>query len=95
MNGWQLLAQDAIVTEQPAILKRIVLLVSTDGGDVTLYDGTSTAGRKIQQFKALANQPQSIELDVPCLEGIYIDVGSNVTGCLVVFELQAEGPVAS
>jgi hypothetical protein len=94
VNGWTRFTGDAIVTPQPAILKRVVPLASSDGGDVSLYDGRDASGRLVTKLTALANQPLAVELDVPCLGGIYIDIGSNMTSCLVVFELLNEPPGA-
>lgn len=83
--GWTRLVNDAVVTTSPAILHRIVPDASSDGGDVKLYDGQDTSGRFIGTFVGLANQNLTVELQVECPNGIYVDIGSNLTACLVVW----------
>lgn len=85
-NAWTLLSASNKLIEGPLRLIRAILFVSTDGGDATLYDGMNDAGRKITQWKGLVNQPQALEFDIYCPNGIYYVEGSNVTSCLVVYD---------
>jgi len=85
-HAYRLLTESNPLVEGPLRLIRTILLVSTDGGDVTLYEGTGTTGRKITKLTGLANNPQSVELDIYCANGVYYDEGSNVTSCLIVFD---------
>ncbi len=86
--GYRWLTGDEQVIEHPLILKGIVILVSTTGGDVTLYEGLGTAGSSlIGRFEGIADQSTPIDLHGLLLErGLYVDVGSNVTGVLVIYK---------
>ncbi len=81
---------DGGATPGPCLLNSVLLHVSTDGGDVTLYEGQdATSGRKIAQLHALANASLFVAFPhAPFLaRGLYIDVGSNVTEVVVFFTL--------
>ncbi len=87
-HGYRYLTADEIVAEHPLILRGLVLLVSTTGGDVTLYDGLEAAGgRLIGRFEAIADQSTPIDLFGLHVEhGLFVDIGSNVTSVLVVYD---------
>ena len=89
-HGWTLLAADAKVMIRPCVLHRIVLNASVDGGDVTLYHGRDTGGVSLGVYEGLAKITLPIELGVLLEDGLYVDVGSNVTSILVVFDPLAE-----
>jgi len=92
--GWTRLTADGVVTAQPVLLHGLVLLVSTTGGDVTLYNGQDAgSGRVVGRFEAIADQSTSIPFYPPlrCENGLYVDVGSNVTELLVLWERIAIG----
>ncbi len=86
--GYRWLTADEQVIEHPLLLAGIVLLVSTTGGDVTLYEGLGTAGSSlIGRFEGIADQSTPIDLHGLLLErGLYVDIGSNVTGVLVIYK---------
>ncbi len=87
---------DGGATPGPCLLNAVYLHVSTDGGDATLYEGQdATSGRKIMQLHALANDPKFIAFPhAPFLaRGLYVDVGSNVTGVTVFFTLLPIGTI--
>jgi len=86
---WVNTSVDRILAEGPVTLKSVVVLASAAGGDVTLYNGTgSGAGNKIGQFKGAQNVSNPINWPegLPCENGLYVDVGSNITEVLVSFE---------
>lgn len=86
--GWENVSVDSVISTGPCLLSDVVLLVATTGGDVTLYDGVDAlAGRKIGRFEGSANQSKPIHFEPPllCQQGLYVDVGANVTECLVCF----------
>ena len=85
-RGWRLMAESGLVSQEPCRLDRIVLLVGTDGGDCTLYDGLNDQGRKITQVKGLASHPRSMEFGIHCCNGLHYVEGTNVTSCLIVFD---------
>lgn len=69
-------------------LSGLDLLVSSTGGDVTLYDGQdANSGRKIGTYKGTANVSNPIRWSPPISieNGIYVDIGSNVTEVTVHF----------
>lgn len=86
--GYRWLTADEQVIEHPLLLKGIVLLVSTTGGDVTLYEGLGAAGSSlIGRFEGIADQSTPVDLHGLFLErGLYVDIGSNVTGVLVIYK---------
>lgn len=95
-HGYRYLTADEIVAEHPLVLRGIVLLVSTTGGDVTLYDGLEAAsGRLIGRFEAIADTSTPIDLFGLHVEhGLFVDVGSNVTSVLVVYDpIPSKAPV--
>ena len=82
----QLVTADALVTGKPAVLVRAIPHASVDGGDVTIYNGRGTDGRSQGQLHGLANQVLGVEFGVLCEEGIYVDVGSDLTSVLIVYD---------
>lgn len=91
-SSW--LTADQLVNEGRTYLYGLVVNASADGGVVTLYDGHNTNGRLIGVFDGFAAGVNSISFPRPlCLEtGLYVDVGSNVTGILVEW-LSADIPL--
>lgn len=85
--GWTVLTGDGAVVKSAAWLHGLVLLVSTTGGDVTVYAGQDTSGQKIGRFEAIADQstPVMFNPSIECDSGIYVDVGSNVTEILILW----------
>lgn len=86
---WLNTASDVLVSREPGDFHGCVLLASALGGDVTFYDGTSTAsGHKILQVKGAQNVSKRIVFNPPlwCPRGLYVDVGSSVTEVLVLWE---------
>jgi hypothetical protein len=79
---------DAIVTTHPCWLHSATILVSTTGGDASLYEGQDAAsGRLLITLKGSANVTNQRTYSPPLwLErGLYVDVGSNVTQVTVHF----------
>jgi len=76
---------DALVTGKPAVIVRIVPQASVDDGDVTIYDGRGTDGRSLGIYYGLKKQTLGIELGIECEQGIYVDIGTSMTSCLVVW----------
>ena len=88
-HGWERVTGDARVFEGSGVLFGLVLLVSTTGGDVTLYDGADAgSGRLIGTFEGIANESRPIVFGrngILLDKGLFVDVGSNVTEVLVVY----------
>jgi len=86
---WLNTAVDTLVSRDPGGFHGCVLLASSAGGDVTFYDGTSSAlGHKVLQVKGAANTSMKVLFKTPlwCPRGLFVDVGSNVTEVLVLWE---------
>ncbi len=87
---------DGGATPGPCLLNAVVLLASSAGGDVTLYEGQdATSGRKIATLKGAANVSLPVVFaHAPFLaRGLYVDVGSNVTEVTVFFTLLPIGTI--
>ena len=79
---------DKQIVEQKAYVAGVIILASVAGGDITLHDGRGNAqGRKFATLKGDANISLPIMFDKPvCFEnGIYVDVGSNITEYTVLW----------
>jgi len=63
------------------------LVPSAAGADVTLYDGENNTGDLIVTLKSAAVTGHKFKPPVPiyCRKGLYVDIGSNVTGVLVMW----------
>jgi hypothetical protein len=87
-HGYRRLTADELVTQRSVILWGLVLLASSDGGDVTVYNGTSTAsGDEIGKFEGLGSTSTVIDLGgLRCERGLYVDIGSNMTEVLVIYD---------
>lgn len=84
--AWQNMAVDRLVSRGPCVLHAVYLLTSTDGGDVTLYEGQDSAsGDKIITVEGSADRTKVVHFSpaLPCQRGLYVDVGSNVTEVMV------------
>ena len=80
---------DRLITDQSVRLKNII--ITPDAGtvaDVTIYNGRDTNGESIGTFRTGSGitLPLLFEGGMLCDRGIYVDVGSNVTGVLIVWE---------
>jgi len=85
-HGWRLMEATGQVCDGPARLIRAILFAAHDGGDCTLYEGTGTDGRKITQWRSVANHPHALEFDIRCENGIHYVEGTAVNSCLVIFD---------
>jgi len=74
----------------PVLLKS-VSLTATAGGNATatIYDGTSDDGEVVCIIKTLQSTtlPVSLNGDVIIHTGVYVELGSNVEGLLVVWDI--------
>lgn len=87
--AWTRLTADAVISERPARLLGLVLLVSATGGGVTVYNGVdATSGHRIARFEAVANESLPVMFPEPlvCDRGLFVDVGSNVAEVLILWE---------
>lgn len=88
-TGARLVKGSAVVSNRPYLLYGFVVIASVDGGSATLYarqDAVSEAS--LGTYPALANSPTVVMLPRPALLdlGLYVSVGANVAGVLIVGE---------
>lgn len=85
--SWAWVTGDTILNEGETILHCLVVNASVSGGAVTIYEGLdAVSGRKVGIFQALANVTNLISLcGIQLDRGLFVDVGANVTGVLVVY----------
>jgi len=90
MNGFGFINSSIslVVSRTTVKLHTVVLLVSTTGGDITIYEGLdATSGRKIATLKGTANVSTPVDFGgIRCSRGLYVAVGSNVSEYTVIFE---------
>lgn len=87
--SWRRFTADAQVFKEHGLLHGIVLLTSVTGGDISLYEGADIgSGRLIDTFEGLADVSWICMFPKPLYlsRGLYLDVGSNVTSVLVIYE---------
>jgi len=84
---------DAQVCPQPCWLHGAYLVVSAAGSDSYLYDGHGTGGEKIVTLESAVatGHPFTPPKPIYCKQGLYLDVGTNVTGIFVQWEEDVSG----
>jgi hypothetical protein len=85
----QWVTADALLAEKECELLFGYLVPSAANADVSLYDGENTTGELIAMLKSAAITGHKFKPPVPvhCRKGLYVDVGSNVTGILVMWRV--------
>lgn len=86
--GWTRVISDSAINTGPCVVAGLIINASVDGGDVSLYDGNDAlSGRLFDTFQGLANESKPIPFPAPVHfeQGIYIDVGSNITSVTVIW----------
>lgn len=85
--SWRWLTTAAKLETGKCELLYASLAVSAASTDTHLYDGTSTSGEQIVTLES--NNKRNLEFRPPvpvyCSMGLYVDVGTNVTGVLVMW----------
>jgi hypothetical protein len=87
--GWRRVTADGQIARGPVDLWGFILTGDGVGvADVALYDGANTSGRAVLDLWASTVESKVVLLPrpMPLEDGLYIDVGSNVTSLLVLFE---------
>jgi hypothetical protein len=93
--SWDWVTTDRAISTGPCEL--VYAQAVSDGGkiqDTWLYNGTSTGGDKIMNFQKGVTGNIVLNPQVPlyCHRGIYVDIGSNTEGVLVIWrELPVRG----
>jgi hypothetical protein len=76
---------DVIVEKGPCELVYAYLVPSAGTTDSAIYDGVNTNGKKIVDLKVAVVTGHEFKPPVPvyCQQGIYVDVGTSVSGIFV------------
>ena len=87
------ISADALVAKGPGFLYTIKMVVnSTDVGTSVVYDGYGTVGKKLFDLGAVKSSEVKNDYNPPLYfeQGLYIDVGSNITSISGQFVLTGE-----
>lgn len=93
MNGeskqisWRWVNVDSLLHVGECELLYAYLVVSAASTDTHLYDGTNTTGDKIATLESAVVTGHEFRPPAPiyCNKGLFVDVGSNVTGVFVMW----------
>ena len=85
--SWAWVTGDRKLTDQKSELVAAYLVVSAASTDSAIYNGSDTSGDKILALEsaAITNLPFEPPVPIYCGKGIFVDVGTNVTGILVIW----------
>lgn len=85
--SWAWVTSDQVLAHGPCELLWAYLVVSAASTDSYLYDGESSAEKLVTALEAAAATGHSFKPPVPvyCHKGLFVDVGTNVTGILVMW----------
>lgn len=83
--AWRYVTADQVLSCGPCELLFAYLVVSAASTDSYLYDGDSDSGDLITPLVSATarGHPFSPKAPIYCRKGLYVDVGTNVTGILV------------
>ena len=85
---------DKVALQRGAIYHGGVLLSDGVGtSTVELYDGLSTSGELLDAFRAAVSDHEShiFERGIAIREGLYVNIGSNVSAFVLYYEPVAQG----
>ncbi len=88
--AWMWVTRDTLLSDKPCWLHHAYLVVSAASTDSALYDGVSTSGVQIVSLKSAVVTGHEFKPPKPiyCSKGLYVDIGTNVTGIFVQYELE-------
>lgn len=87
--GFARLTVDSSAIKRPVNVYGFIVLASVAGGDATAYNGQdANSGRKFATLKGSANVSNPIIFHRPVYfeNGIFVDIGSNITEVTVIYE---------
>jgi hypothetical protein len=90
---WEWVTADKIVQKGPCFFCGADLSPSAAAATVTIYDGQDTGGKVIDILVTAVKSNWQLQPPgkLRCNQGIYVDVGSNVSGVLVFYQLITGG----
>lgn len=85
--SWAWVTADQLLSHGPCELLFAYLVVSAGSTDSHLYNGESAAEEKIVTLESAAVTGHEFKPPVPvyCSKGLYVDVGTVVTGIFVMW----------
>lgn len=83
--SWEWVTADMLLSHGPCELLYANLVPSGATTDSVLYDGESASGKHIVTLKAATVRcmPFAPKVPIYCRRGLYVDVGTSVTGIFV------------
>ena len=83
--AWQWVTADQVITRKPCQFLGAELTPSGANADCSFYDGADTGGKFIGKLVAatVTTRPLKPPGPIPCYNGLFVAVGSNVAGVLV------------
>ena len=90
---WDYVTADRLLTDKACWLYCAYLVVSAASTDSALYDGHNANGKKIKDFKSANVTGHEFKPALPlfCRQGLFVDVGANVSGIFVQYCLAESG----
>lgn len=85
-HAWRRITADGTVSRNPIRLVRTMHLAGGDGETTILYHGSTAEGPKIATLKSDNDQQVWDEFDIHLPDGLYLDVGDNVSEVLVIYD---------
>lgn len=85
---FRVMTADGVVCNEPGFLGSIVLTPSSSGAATALlYNGFSTSDELLMPLSTITSYSKDISLitPIPFTKGLYVDIGSNVTGLFLQF----------
>jgi hypothetical protein len=91
---WAYVTVDSSLADKACWLHWAYLVVSAGSTDSALYDGHDTNGAKITDLKSAAVTGHEFKPAKPifCRQGLYVDVGTSVSGIFVEYEMEDSHP---
>lgn len=85
--SWAYVTEDRLLTAKDCELIFAYLVPSAATTDSAIYNGENTTGDKIIDFKsaAVTGHPFRPPVPVYCRKGLYVDVGTSVSGIFVMW----------
>jgi hypothetical protein len=85
--SWAWVTANRLLTDRECELIYACLVPSAAGADVTLYDGENTTGDTVVTIEhaAKTSHPFNPRRPIYCRKGLYVSLGTNVTGVLVLW----------
>ena len=87
--AWKWVTGSQCLCKGPCKLHFAYLVPSAASGTITLYDGESASDPVITKVvnAAVTSHPFAPKEPISCFRGLYVEVGADVTGALIEWEV--------